>query len=224
MSLITISGLSLIPDSTGKPIVSFLVTIPKNSYFEKFCISYSKDIKVLADVTNAVNDVIETSVTDGTYKVEDWMDVAFTKLYEQDNLVTYQVKQDFPWYTPNNNGIGIEVKDNELVFITLKLDVLTEATYLSTCTDSTLTFAVYDNAKIMSDIVKYGRSLGDGCSPCKDVSDALIQKIVEYRAFNAALNTQDWVLAKDLYNGVYTNNSGGTQISYSLTSKCGCNG
>lgn len=226
MNLITLNNISFVPNENNKPIVTFTVTIPKNSYFQSICIAHGKNLSTNPQITDSLYDIIDYSVAIGENDYADWIDIAFNKLYENDKMITYQLKTNFSWTNGFDSSYlnGIELDSNDIIFITLKLDPLTEAKYQADCSDSTLTFAVYDKEKMMADIVRYGRYLGDDCVSCNKVPDALLQKVIEYRMFNAALTVQDWTLAKNLFNKFYQDSQPGTNVSYTLTGKCNCNG
>ena len=232
MNLITLNEISLVPNYNGNAIVQFSITIPKGAYIDKMYVVYKDNLSVLSDIISEDYDVVQGTIEEyqnvGTSK--EWFEHYFTKVYEDDTNATYVFNNDDTLmnYIGNvfEDGIELNLDDNHnsIIYITLKLDTLTEAKHQASCSDSTITFVVYNKEQIMSDIVKYGRVLGDNCVSCSNIPDALIKKIIEYRTFKAAINNQDWLLVKELYDKIYKKEQGGNSISYTLTSKCNCNG
>lgn len=228
MKLITLDNLYIVTQANGLQYVDFTITIPNDARIAYFYVS-GNDISTESDIEN----------------------------YEffKDNTDKNYFKNTFDLVTTNNNGTctyrladGIELsalkggtgdaqiisdhifydaKDGPL-YIKLKLDADTEAKYKASCTECSLTFAVYDKIEIMSDIIKYSRYLTDECVSCCKPSEVFIQKILEYRMLEAAVATEDWVFVNNLYKKIYSNEEGGSLLSYTLASKninkCNCNG
>lgn len=215
---------SLVPVNTDL-LMSFVITIPKNAYIEHMYIVNKKDFTVESDLTNSAYDMVEAMVTTiPQYSdAEEWFNDAFEKVYEDDECSTYLWNTEFEWVDNNSNAhSGIVV--NDLTFVTLKLDVLTEASNNADCQESSLTIPVYNRTKILCDIVRVGRLLNGDCTNCDNIPEGLIKKIMEFRVFEASAESREWLMLKKMYDDLYDTTNQSATVSYTLTNKCNCHG
>lgn len=223
MDLIKIIDSAIVPSPTNELLLDLVITIPKGSYIEHMYIINSKDVTTEGDLTDNNFDIVTGLLDAGLCEsVEDFHSQAFDKISStSDGYDTYRFKH-LTWL--NNNGdsdAGIIIKD-DMVFVTLQIDTSTEAKYKANCSESKITIPVYNRTRMLVDIANLGRLIG-GCDPCRDIPESFVKTIMEFRAFETAIEIKDWLLVKRLYNDIYNTSISKSSISYSLTHKCNCN-
>lgn len=223
MDLIKIIDSAIVPSPTNELLLDLVFTIPKGSYIEHMYIVDDVDVTTEDDLTDSNFDIVTGLLDAGLCEsVGDFNSQAFDKISStSDGYDTYRFKH-LIWLTNNGDaGAGIIIKD-DIVFVTLQIDTSTEAKYKASCSESKITIPVYNRTRMLVDIADLGRLIG-GCDPCKDIPESFVKTIMEFRAFETAVEIKDWLLVKRLYNDIYNTSISKSSISYSLTHKCNCN-
>lgn len=223
MSLIKIVDSSIVPDSSNSLLLDLVISIPKGSYIEHMYLVQGKNVTTEGDLTDSVNDIITGSVNASLYSdVQAFFDDAFIKISETDDYCTYQFNNIIYWMTDAGDAnVGLPILD-DISFLTLKIDTNTEAQHKADCKESSITIPIYNRTRMLVDIANLGRLIG-GCDPCRDIPESFVKTIMEFRAFETAIEIKDWLLVKRLYNDIYNTSISKSSISYSLTHKCNCN-
>lgn len=233
MKLISLDNVTIKTNSSGNSNVEFTITIPNDAYIEHFYIANADTLITEANLKE--DDYFQGLIDQNVYDtLKEVFNDNFEKIYQTDYYSTYTLVLNMGFLMGSKNG---EVWDGTYdpkiapLFITLKIDALTEAKQKADCSESALTFALFDTTAIMADIIRYGRYVTNDCVDCCKPSDLLIQKILEYRLLEAAVVAEDWLLVKELYQKIYSNEEGSSTIAYTIANaphttinKCNCNG
>lgn len=224
MDLIKIIDSAIVPSPNNELLLDLVFTIPKGSYIEHMYIVDSVNVTTEGDLTDSNFDIVTGLLDAGLCEsIGDFHNQAFAKISStSDGYDTYRFNKYFTWLNNNGDwGEAIIIKD-DIVFVTLQIDTSTEAKYKADCSESKVTIPVYNRTRMLVDIADLGRLIG-GCDPCKDIPESFVKTIMEFRAFETAVEIKDWLMVKRLYNDIYNTSISKSSISYSLTRKCNCN-
>ena len=203
--------------SDGKTL-NFTISVPNKCYINHFYIATNSDV-LKYKTTNVIDVFQEVKKVFPDYSDKQIFDMMF--LYKEqihsDNskktLDVYQLKDNFIW----NTNVGITVDSSKLYFITLQLYVNPETTYqiLPICGEDTniLVHPIYNDLNLKLDVLKYAK-INHNCN-CS-INREFIDKLLQIKAFDLAINLCDYIFAAELWEKLYKNKTN--------KSNCQCNG